>query len=661
MSSSSASTGNASGQSRYERVKAILNAAQGEADPSYQGHTRFWEMPLERLLTLELYGIRMIAPKPSNEPSGSSECGCGIGGGDSPCSDPGRGAASGLVQGLKGEPPFDDSQFPRLPWGGSEVSAADIAFIEQWIDDDCPTTDSLSARLEVSQSSTRALTLGLEAHPLCARVSNAVTDEVAGVKVRKNIDALLPDELSRLRAAIAQMHTLDDYYQDERSYDYWARIHASNCQHSWEEFLTWHRAYLYLFEKQLQDIDPTITLPYWNWSTYNQGWANTNASDTGELPLTYGCFVDQGVLDALKGKIPDITLVKLTAIQGKAYNSGPRLFQAAGIPWGAENEPILAALEAANPLWHRFRWPGGTASTLFENYPRPSDDANLLAIPGWFAFGSGPRDNHFYGALEKVHNLMHLFTGGPNPNYDSVKYPNPQNRIEPQFGDMFSNSTTSFDPFFWSLHGNVDRMWDAWQQKNPGADPANPDDILPPFNMSVADTISIKTLGYEYQLASSIFETNPSMPLLRFRSAKAQVSAQTLAAHTRAEVRIHGVRYSLEGGGLLHVFLNAPDANETTPTRGNERFVGFFPLFAGGCVGGPGHCSPPRRPALSHDKRARHRKTPGNIHLDATQTIKALRAKGENDYAITVVALGSDGKPRPDLLKMSAASLVFFD
>ena len=34
----------------------------------------------------------------------------------------------------------------------------------------------------------------------------------------------------------------DSYYQDERSFAWWARIHANSCQHSWEEFLTWQLA-----------------------------------------------------------------------------------------------------------------------------------------------------------------------------------------------------------------------------------------------------------------------------------------------------------------------------------------------------------------------------------------------------------------------------------
>src|SRR5437016_9663163 len=49
-------------KSRYERVKEILNNAQGDANPSYQGHKKFWNLPLEEFLQVTIYGIRMIAP-----------------------------------------------------------------------------------------------------------------------------------------------------------------------------------------------------------------------------------------------------------------------------------------------------------------------------------------------------------------------------------------------------------------------------------------------------------------------------------------------------------------------------------------------------------------------------------------------------------------------
>src|SRR5438105_11540081 len=47
---------------RYQRVKDILNNAQGAACPSYQGYHHFWELPLDEFLEVTIYGIRMIAP-----------------------------------------------------------------------------------------------------------------------------------------------------------------------------------------------------------------------------------------------------------------------------------------------------------------------------------------------------------------------------------------------------------------------------------------------------------------------------------------------------------------------------------------------------------------------------------------------------------------------
>jgi len=36
-----------------------------------------------------------------------------------------------------------------------------------------------------------------------------------------------------------------------------------------QRFLTWHRAFLLEFERALQQIDPTVTVPYWNWMAPN--------------------------------------------------------------------------------------------------------------------------------------------------------------------------------------------------------------------------------------------------------------------------------------------------------------------------------------------------------------------------------------------------------
>src|SRR5882757_6324476 len=110
---SAASLDNA--KSRYQQVKDILDAAAGDSAADYGGIGRFWELGVERLKVLDLFGVRLIAPEAAaacsacepNEASGKTKGS--------------RSSASGLIKGLRGEAPFDGGRLPRLPWGGAPV------------------------------------------------------------------------------------------------------------------------------------------------------------------------------------------------------------------------------------------------------------------------------------------------------------------------------------------------------------------------------------------------------------------------------------------------------------------------------------------------------------------------------------------------------------
>ena len=55
-------------QTRYGRVKEILDAAAGKKDASdYGGAGRFWD-DLEKLKKAKIYGVRMIAPLHGSRP-----------------------------------------------------------------------------------------------------------------------------------------------------------------------------------------------------------------------------------------------------------------------------------------------------------------------------------------------------------------------------------------------------------------------------------------------------------------------------------------------------------------------------------------------------------------------------------------------------------------
>ena len=93
------------------------------------------------------------------------------------------------------------------------------------------------------------------------------------VLVRKNIVNLTPQELADYRKAVREVMSLSD----NRGYAHFAGIHGWPQLYCWHHeknfhdkralrlFLPWHRAYLYEFEKALQDRVTDVTIPYWDW------------------------------------------------------------------------------------------------------------------------------------------------------------------------------------------------------------------------------------------------------------------------------------------------------------------------------------------------------------------------------------------------------------
>jgi hypothetical protein len=96
-------------------------------------------------------------------------------------------------------------------------------------------------------------------------------------------------QLASLQRGVAAMKARPS--SDPTSWAAQANVHAVFCDnppagitrvhYSWR-FLPWHRAYLYYFEKIVRAAsgDPTLSLPYWNWSTNlqipSQYWGTSN-------------------------------------------------------------------------------------------------------------------------------------------------------------------------------------------------------------------------------------------------------------------------------------------------------------------------------------------------------------------------------------------------
>lgn len=705
-------------QGRYSQVKSILNSAQGNTVPDYQGLGAFW-MDYDTLLSADLYGNRLIAAAPEtlssgDKPQGSSSC-CGSttsddsnselssgeiaadancwpsGGGrgvSGAAADTSRSEQSALITGLRGKAPFDGSIFPPLLWEAKRAATeSEITLIANWIDDGCPkdsdTTDK-NAQLSAKRETLLALACGASKHKISDQNTNVSQASQKGLKVRKEIGCLTDSEVQRLREAIACMHTFDEYYQDERSFAFWGRMHANSCQHGWEQFLPWHRLYLYFFEQMLQDFDESITIPYWAWSDYadqNRDTFNTQTLDQGILPERFGCWLDQRgyetLAEASKDKKITLSSTQLKnlakmAKSGTIYQSSNRFLKAAGIPFMVDVNPetqqeqwtitiraIYLELLRINPLWTPKRWPGAVGSPT--SYPTTDDINRVLQTPNWPAFAGGPEHDHHFGALESVHNGMHNFSGGTNPNYPVSEHPDPQNPDNPQYGLMVDARVTAFDPIFWAHHSNVDRIWAQWQEHHANGRPDDMDAVLAPWSMTVKDTMSTSKLGYEYMRNSYHYATSSKHGMTNFNSQSANVDPQVLNTFSKAEVRLHRVQRANLPSSVLRIYLNDDSVSHKSKMQDNSHFVTELHMFHGACHGGPGHCNLPLERSRQFDQRSLHHNEPRNHRIDVTDAVNRMLAKGEDDISVHIVVTGLDGQPLDNALYLDGVSLNFMD
>ncbi|HEY1299189.1 MAG TPA: tyrosinase family protein [Stellaceae bacterium] len=125
---------------------------------------------------------------------------------------------------------------------------------------------------------------------------------------RQSVANLSAAELAAWRQAMARSKAL----KDNRGYVHFAGMHGlpdQLCQHSNPLFLPWHRAYLYMLEMALRDLDATVSLPWWDWTSDDAHATGLPAAYTDTAaanPLLSGpTGLPRDVLDQIEQQFPD--------------------------------------------------------------------------------------------------------------------------------------------------------------------------------------------------------------------------------------------------------------------------------------------------------------------------------------------------------------------
>jgi tyrosinase len=167
----------------------------------------------------------------------------------------------------------------------------------------------------------------------------------------------------------------------------------------------------------------------------------------------------------LQDRVPDVTLpwwnwtkhdvgIPDEYVQASASGSPNPLRGAAVQPTARQNgQPTKTTRQPGDPA----------------NLPSAAEVATLLGRGDFYDFSSG---------LEDIHNRIHVWVGGT----------------------MGIIPWAAYDPIFWAHHTMIDRIWRLWQARHPGAAPPSSllGQALPPFPMTVADTLNVHALGYDY-------------------------------------------------------------------------------------------------------------------------------------------------------------------
>jgi tyrosinase len=284
-------------------------------------------------------------------------------------------------------------------------------------------------------------------------VPNPPPRDPRAATVRKDQSTLTDTERSDFVNAVLALKSKFEDGSTTSVYDEFVLIHQAamrnNDIHVGPAFFPWHRALLDLFERELQTINPNVTIPYWNWAVdgqtdspiWNSDFMGGDGDPTDNYAVKTGPF-RQG--------------------QWTLITDGPDLRRSFGV-W-VSSLPTAADEDAALTI------------------------ANYDVAP--YDTGVDPADS-----------FRNFMTGWNSPTSEPERH----NRVHNWVGGSMLTDASPNDPIFWLVHANLDRIWANWESAHgylypaSGAPPGeNLTDQMFYLGGTPKSVLDLRFLGYRY-------------------------------------------------------------------------------------------------------------------------------------------------------------------
>ncbi|MFF2572796.1 tyrosinase family protein [Streptomyces sp. NPDC058084] len=229
--------------------------------------------------------------------------------------------------------------------------------------------------------------------------------------VRKNQATLTADEKRRFVNALLELKRTgryDTFVTTHNAFIMSDTDTSDRVGHRSPSFLPWHRRFLIEFERALQSVDASVTLPYWDWTADRTSrsslWAPDFLGGTGRAR-------DGQVLDGAFARAGNRWTVNVR-VDGRDYLRRDLGAGGRQLPTRAEVDSVLAMETYDTAPWN-------SSSDGFRNH-----------LEGWRGVN--------------LHNRVHVWVGG-----------------------QMATGVSPNDPVFWMHHAFVDKLWADWQARHP--------------------------------------------------------------------------------------------------------------------------------------------------------------------------------------------------